>query len=169
MEATFREVQRFRQWWIWLLVYGIAIFAWVGFVQQIVLGQPFGANPAPDWAMWLIWVLFGIGFPLFFHALKLVVEVLEDSIHIRYIPLASRKIPFHEINRFEARTYGPIREYGGWGIRWWGKHRLAYSVSGDRGVELTLDGGRRVMIGSQRSEELAWAIARALDKTRAVT
>jgi hypothetical protein len=167
--ATFREVQRIRQWWIWLLVYGIAIFAWYGFIQQMVLGQPFGSNPAPDLAMWLIWALFGLGFPLFFRSLKLVVEVLADSVHIRYVPLASRKIPFQEIERFQPRTYSPIREYGGWGIRWWGKNRRAYNVSGDRGVELTLDGGRRVMMGSQRPEELAQAIARALDKNTAIT
>jgi hypothetical protein len=35
---------------------------------------------------------------------------------------------------------------------------VAYNVSGDRGVELTLRDGRRVMLGSQRPEELAQAI-----------
>ena len=163
--TTFREVQRFGQWWIWLLVYGIAFFAWYGFIQQIILGQPFGSNPAPDWAMWLMLVLFGMGFPLFFHILKLEVEVSEDSVHIHYVPLASRKIPFQEIERLEARSYSPIRAYGGWGLRWGGRNRRAYNVSGSRGVELTLRDGKLVMIGSQRSEELAQAIAAGMEKS----
>jgi hypothetical protein len=162
--ARFREVQRFRQWWIWLLVYGIAIFSWYGFIQQIILGQPFGSNPAPDWAMWLIWVLFGIGFPLFFHTVKLEVTVLEDCVQIRYVPLASRRIPFQEIERFVVRTYSPIREFGGWGLRWGGRNRRAYNVSGNRGVELTLRDGGRVMLGSQRPEELDQALAGGLGR-----
>ena len=35
---------------------------------------------------------------------------------------------------------------------------MAYNVSGDRGVELTLKDGRRVMLGSQRADELAAVI-----------
>ena len=41
-----------------------------------------------------------------------------------------------------------------------GRRGRAYNVSGDRGVELTLANGKRVLIGSQRSEELAEAIRR---------
>ncbi len=157
--VVFREVQRFRQWWVWLLVYGIAAFSWYGFVQQIVLGRPFGSNPAPDWMMWLLVLLFGIGLPLFFHRLKLIVEVREDHIRIRYAPLTTREIPLAEIKRYEARTYQPIREFGGWGIRGWSKRkRMAYNVSGDRGVELELEDGREIMIGSQNPERLAQAI-----------
>jgi hypothetical protein len=94
--VAFREVQRFRQWWVWLLIYGIAALSWYGFVQQIVLGRPFGSNPAPDWMMWLLFLLFGIGLPLFFHRLKMIVEVREDHIHIRYAPLTTRELPAHQ-------------------------------------------------------------------------
>ena len=38
---------------------------------------------------------------------------------------------------------------------------VAYNVSGDKGVELTLADGRKVMIGSQKAEELALAILNA--------
>ncbi len=155
----FREIQRFRQWWVWLLVYGIASLVWYGLIQQIIFGKPFGTNPAPDWAMWLIWLLCGIGLPVFFHSLRLIVEVREDHIYIRYAPLVTRKIPFVEIERYEARTYQPIKEYGGWGIKGWSRKKTAYNVSGNQGVELKLHDGRQVMIGSQRPQELAQAIA----------
>ncbi|MBW8868301.1 MAG: hypothetical protein JF610_13410, partial [Acidobacteria bacterium] len=47
-----------------------------------------------------------------------------------------------------------------WGLRF-GRRGRAYSISGNRGVELTLADGRRVMIGSQRADELAAALARS--------
>lgn len=38
--VLFHEEQRFRQWWIWLLVLGVAALQWWGYVQQIVLDRP---------------------------------------------------------------------------------------------------------------------------------
>jgi hypothetical protein len=157
--VAFREVQKFRQTWVWLIVFGVALLMWFAFVQQIILGQPFGTNPGPDWMIWLFWLLIGIGLPLLFVYMKLIVEVGDDGVHIRYVPFVSRLIPFEEIQRHEARSYKPIREYGGWGIRWWGGNRRAYNVSGNQGVELKLRGGDRIMIGSQRADALAEAIS----------
>lgn len=160
--VTFREVQKFRQWWVWLLIYGGAALPWYGFVQQIIFGRPWGTNPAPDWMMWLIWLLIGIGMPIFFHSLRLFVEVRDDHIFVRYVPFTSRKFPFAEINSYEVRTYQPIKEYGGWGIKGWSDKRISYSVSGNRGVELEFYDGQKIMIGSQRADELGRAIAQFL-------
>jgi hypothetical protein len=160
-----REVQRFQQWWLWLIVYGLAVLIWWGFVQQIILGWPWGTNPAPDWMMWLTWLLFGIGFPVFFHSLRLVVEVGEAGISVRYLPLSARHFRFSDIERYQARSYKPLQEYGGWGIKGWSLNRIAYNVSGDQGVELTLHDGRQVLLGSQRPQELADAIAAGLAQT----
>ena len=64
--------------------------------------------------------------------------------------------------RWEARTYRPLLEYGGWGIRYapFGKG-WAYNVHGSQGVQLELTNGKRILIGSQRAEELARAIGEA--------
>jgi hypothetical protein len=134
------------------------VLQWWGFIQQIVLGRPWGNNPAPDWLMVLLWLVFGFGLPLFFLYLRLVVTVTDESIDIHFRPLTRRTIPMADVTQVEARTYAALREYGGWGIRGWGGKR-AYNVSGDRGVELTLADGRKVMIGSQRADDLAQAIA----------
>ncbi len=157
-DAAFREVQKFRQWWVWLLVYGAAALTWYSFIQQIVLGQPFGSNPGPDWMVWLIWLACGIGLPALFHILKLVVEVRHHSIQIQYVPLLTREIPFEEIESFAVRKYNPIREYGGWGIRGRGRKKKAFNVSGDRGVDLRLRSGEEILIGSQKPEQLAQAL-----------
>jgi hypothetical protein len=91
--------------------------------------------------------------------LELHVTVGDAGVHIRMFPFANRTIASAQIARWEARTYRPIREYGGWGVRF-GPRGRAYNVSGKSGVELTLDNGKRVLIGSQRSDDLAAAIGR---------
>ena len=156
----FREEQAFRQWWVMLLIGFVAALQWWGFIQQIVLGKPWGSNPAPDWMMVLLWLLIGIGLPVFFVCLKLIVTVTDEAIDVHYRPLTRRTIQIADVALVRARTYSPLREYGGWGIRGMGSNR-AYSVSGDRGVELTLVDGRKVLIGSRRADALADAIAAA--------
>jgi hypothetical protein len=91
--------------------------------------------------------------------LELRVTVQDAGVRIRMLPFANRTIAPAQIARWEARTYRPIREYGGWGVRF-GPRGRAYNVSGTRGVELTLANGKRVLIGSQRSDDLAAAIGR---------
>lgn len=160
----FREVQYMRHvWWVMLLILGIAALMWWGFVQQILFGMPWGNKPSPDWMMWLLWLVVGVGFPLAFYWMRLIVEVLDDRVFIHYAPLIKSDILLAEIKTVEARTYQPIREFGGWGIR--GRPgRRAYNVSGNQGVEMTLQDGRKIMIGSQKAEELALAILMRLPK-----
>lgn len=155
--VLFREEQPFRQLWIWLLIGGIAAIQWWGFIQQIVFGQPWGDNPAPDWMMIALWLACGIGMPLFFVYLRLIVTVTNEMVEINFRPLTRRAISIADIAEASPVEYSPLREYGGWGIRGLGDNR-AYNVSGKQGVALTMTDGRKVLIGSTRAEELALAI-----------
>jgi hypothetical protein len=89
---------------------------------------------------------------------RLTVEVLADRIEIRYRPFIARTLRLDDVVAAESVTYRPLREYGGWGIKGWSRRKIAYNVRGDRGALLTLADGRTVLIGSQRSDELAAAI-----------
>ena len=140
--VTYWQVQQFRQTWIWLLIVLLVGITWYGFLQQIALGKPFGGNPAPDLMMWIFWIVFGVGLPLLFYFVKLIVEVKEDGIHIRFFPLHSRTILFKNLRSYEVRQYRPILDYGGWGIRWRPGKGWAYNVSGNRGVQLELLNGK---------------------------
>ena len=61
--------------------------AWWGTIQQLILKQPFGSRPAPDAVMLLVGVVFGIGFPLFFLSLRMITEVRNEGIWVRFVPL----------------------------------------------------------------------------------
>jgi hypothetical protein len=158
-----RETQWMRQsWWIVLAVGAITLSTWLSFVLQILLDRPFGTHPASDPTVWLLWLGFGIAFPLLFWSMRLSVEVTPEAVRIRYLPLARRSIPLSEIKSVRSRRYNPLFEYGGWGIRGWWRGRIIYSVSGNQCVELELHNGRFVAVGSRRAGEFAAAVSQHL-------
>jgi hypothetical protein len=161
--TRFEERQHFRQWWIWLIILLTAAIGWWGWVQQIVLGEPFGSNPGPDWLVWLLWLFIGLGLPALFLWAQLRVTVTDEDVIIRYVPFTSRRIALREILGATAREYDAVREYGGWGVKGWSRDKRAYNVSGNEGVELFLRDGRTIMIGSRRAAELEQAIMDARD------
>ena len=161
----FRETQHFRQVWLWALLLSISLLMIYSMVQQLILGKPFGNNPASDPVLVVIGIIVGLGFPIFFYFLNLTTEVRNDGLYYRFSPfhLSFRRIAPEDLVKYEARTYSPIREYGGWGIRY-GRGGMAYNVTGNRGVQLELASGKRILFGSQRPQEFTEAISRALGK-----
>jgi hypothetical protein len=155
----FREVQHFRHWWAALIVFGAAIVSWIVFIQQIVLGHPSGTEPAPDGLVWLLTLGVGIGFPVGAFVLRVVTEVGFDELHVRLAPSRGRRIPLADLAEATVVTYRPLRDFGGWGVRWAGPRGVAYNAYGSRGAQLVLHDGRRVLVGSQRPEELVVALA----------
>jgi len=141
------------------MVVVLAVLVWYATVNQLLLYRPIGNRPMPDIALVIFWFFFGIGLPALFFFCKLVTEVRDDGIYIRFFPFhwTFRRIAFTEVKQYEVRTYRPIREFGGWGIRYGCKGK-AYNVSGDRGVQIEFFNGNRLLIGSQRAEELWRAI-----------
>ena len=101
--------------------------------------------------------MFSFLFMVFFYTLKLNTQVTGEGIQIKTLYVVSRLIRFDDIASAEDVQYRPIRDYGGWGIRF-GRNGMAYNMSGDRGVVLKLKNGKRILIGSQRSAELAATI-----------
>ncbi|MGG5765675.1 MULTISPECIES: DUF6141 family protein [Bacillus cereus group] len=75
--VIFREVQR-SPIWVWILILGIAILMWYGFIQQIILDTPFGDKPAPNGVLVVLWLFFGIVFPvLMLGVLKLIIRSVK--------------------------------------------------------------------------------------------
>ena len=153
--ATFREVQRFRQPLLLLVIAAVAAPFWYLVVAHFVFGA---AVEASGELVVVVWVLAGVLLPALLVAARLVTEVAPRGLRLRFPPFVTREVPFAEIRRVQPPTYRPLREYGGWGIRWGRGGKRAYNVSGREGVEVELTDGRTVIVGSQRPDELAEAI-----------
>ncbi|WP_049947417.1 hypothetical protein [Candidatus Halobonum tyrrellensis] len=145
-ESTFREVQRFRQRWLWAVVVG-------GGLVSAVAGGPVG-------------VLVAAALVAFVWSLRLVTEVRDDGLYVRFAPFhrSFRRVPWSAVESVESTRYRPLREYGGWGIRW-RPRAVAFNVSGSRGVFVERPDDRDLLIGSQRPDELATAIRKRWQET----
>jgi len=173
-DVRFREVQRFRQTVLWLilglsLLLPLAIFGHAIY-QQIILRQPWGNDPISDSMLIAITaaiLLTDVGMALLFYSARLVTEVRTDGAFYRFFPFhrSFRRVPMARVRHVAATTYSPIGEYGGWGIRrgWPGTGRgKAYNISGNRGGLFEFTDGQTLLIGSQRPEEFARAIEQAM-------
>ena len=93
--------------------------------------------------------------------LTVMVQETRIYLHLGSIRLIKRTVPFVDIVALDSVDYRPIREFGGWGVRGWGKKK-AWTARGDRAVRLELVGDRVLYIGSdhpQRLEERIRAVA----------
>lgn len=149
-DIRFREVQRFSQSWPLTLLLLVPL-AGVGAAFAGLRDRA----PAALIAVFAVTALLPI---LLFAVSRLTVEVRPELLRVSFVPFRTREVRYADIRRCEAVTYRPIREYGGWGIRWGGPGKWAYNVSGNRGVLLSLADGSTLLIGSQRADELAAAI-----------
>jgi hypothetical protein len=153
----FHEDQYFRQSWLWVL---ITVPVFVAAVASAASAQV---------ALWSLVVTLVVGalVAVLFIFARLETEVRGDAVVIRFRGLwPTRTIPLADIEGVEARRYS-IWDSGGWGVHLtFGG--MAYNVSGNEGVFIHLRKGKgsRVLVGSQRADELARAIRTALAAPR---
>ena len=86
--------------------------------------------------------------------------VTPERLTVRYGPIGALRVAISDIARAEAVVYRPIRDYGGWGLRGWGRRR-AVNARGDRGVLVVRRDGSTVLVGSQDPRALLEALSRA--------
>lgn len=161
--VLFKEEQQFRQWWNLLLVIGSSVsgiaFSIYALYQQLIVGKQVGNEPAPN-AVLAILIVFLLFFLWFYLRLKLEVWIDNQGIHFRFFPLIPKEriIAFHEIRKYEIRRYSAMRDYGGWGVKRsirWGR---AYNVSGNIGLQLYLNNGKKILIGTQKPQAMLYAL-----------
>jgi len=123
-------------------------------IWQVILGHPWGTQPMSNanvigWTVFL-WLIY-------FHLItvRLVTEVRKGELVIAMRGLWwSRRVPLDSIQSVETITHDIASDYGGYGIRST-REGKAYVAGGTRGVRLTLAAGEKLVVGSQRPDDLA--------------
>lgn len=155
-ETLFAERQRFRQLWVWLILAGLNGLFLYALITQVIMGESFGNKPMSNTGL-VITSGLSILFTLFFLSIRLDTEIREDGIYVRFFPfhINWKHYPPESISKCYVRKYSPLTEYGGWGIRLgaFGKGK-AYNISGNKGLQIELTGGKKILIGTNRPEEL---------------
>jgi hypothetical protein len=161
----FKETQKFRQPWIWILLLGmVALFGW-GLIQQLILGIPWGSKPASDIVLSLTFLI-PAGLVFLFYAAHLDTEIDETGISYKFSPFHFKKykIDWESVEKAFVRKYSPLGEFGGWGIRYGFNKGKAYNVSGSMGLQLFLKNGKRILIGTQKQSDIESILQQLRDR-----
>jgi len=159
--VIFHEEQKFGLWLRWLIYLSMGISV---VITAFAMYKISATDTSHESREIILTLLAGIGVPIaimaLFLLLKLETEVKPDGIYVRFFPFHIRFKRFgtEDLSEYYARRYKPIWEYGGWGIRYGLRNGKAYNVSGNRGVQLVFKSGKKLLIGSQKPEQLEAAI-----------
>jgi hypothetical protein len=88
-------------------------------------------------------------------SMRMVTQIREDGIYVKFPPFQPgySRFPWENIQEVEVRKFNALAEYNGWGIKY-GVSGKGYVVAGDTGIQLKLRNQSRVLISTQRPEEV---------------
>lgn len=155
----FEEKQKPKQFWIWALLIVVCSMPLYGLYSQMVLGKPFGNNPMSNSGLVLLFC-FLLLTAVFVLNITLRTKICKDGIYVKMFPFHAKFKVYHKESLAEAyvRKYQPVKEYGGWGLRYGFKNGIAFNVSGNMGLQLELKSGKKILIGSNKPKELEHAL-----------
>lgn len=167
-EVLFSEKQRFRQFWLWIILLCLNIFFIDRTVRELLMAEQFGGIPMSDSGL-IIATIISLLVTLLIAITRLDTVIKSDGIYIRFFPFHFKfqKYPWDTIAQVFVRKYEPISEYGGWGYRLglFGKGR-AFNIYGNQGIQLVFRNGSKLLIGTNRPTEVKEALNQ-IDQSKA--
>lgn len=161
-EILFKERQKFKQWWLWVILLGVNGLFLFGVFRQVAGGHQFGNKPMSNAGLLIaagLMMVFTIVFAIF----RLDTQIKKDGIYVRFFPfqVKFRHYSWDSLSKSYVRKYSPISEYGGWGLRFglFGKG-TAYNVSGNKGLQLEFANNKKLLIGTNKADELTAVLSR---------
>lgn len=116
-----------------------------------------------------LWVVLGVdGLIMFlFNIMRLHNRIDRSGVSFSYTPfIRLQQYNWQDIEKVWVRKYKPIAEFGGWGIKSINRAKkgVAYNVWGNKGLQLELKNGKKILIGTQKPDEMAAFLKRLKDK-----
>lgn len=103
-----------------------------------------------------------------FNFFKLKTRIDENGVYYQYLPFhfTYRFLPWNMIAKCYVRNYNAIFEYGGWGLKFsfTKKRGKSFTVKGAVGLQLELQNGKKILIGTQKKQEIQRTIETYQDK-----
>lgn len=108
---------------------------------------------------WVSILLAGTGLLLFIPYGGMRTMVTRRNITVRFGLFGFRvlNLDMAEVTSIEAAEFAPLKDFGGYGIRF-NREMKAYYLRGNRGVKLTTADGKKYLLGSDEPEMLAEVI-----------
>jgi hypothetical protein len=161
-----------RSGWAWW-VHGLVGLTFLAAAIPLFLLATGGVGDAPG-QMSLsgaaVGIVFGLALPGFIYGFfgQLRTRVTDTGLEIRWgvLEILRKKIPFSAITKAEAVTYSPLGQFGGWGIRYGGSKKKAWTIRGNRALKMTLEDGTQFYLGSDRPERILSWVTPALKRSK---
>ena len=139
--------------WITLIFLIISLFFLFLILYQVYIG-PLGNNPAPNWVLTIIFLVFLF---LSYNFIRLINQITPEFLIISY-GIIKHKIALDTIEDIKLNESSFLK-YGGWGIRFGrseGKRYLAYTIPGASNLTLQLNKGRfrKVIFSTKNPDKL---------------
>jgi len=149
-DHNFIEVQKFNQWWLWVILLAIGILPTLSILSMFFYRNSLDDTSFPKQGIFLsAFIILAVIY--LFLVLKLKTVINQHGIKMQYFPFVTRKIDWNKVKNVKVINYGFV---GGWGIRIWTKYGTVYNVKGNKGLEVKLKNGNKFIIGTQKETEL---------------
>ena len=159
MNLEFKEEQFFTQWWLWIILIGIAILPLFDIVKYLLREvESTKTISAVGIIGYYLFVFAIIGLFLF---MRLKTEIDQKEIRMQFGPFLKKRVSWEEIKSVKIVNYGFV---GGWGIRLGTKYGTIYNTKGNKGLALELLNGKRFLIGTQKEIEMKKVVDKFRDK-----
>ena len=162
---VFKEEQRFKQVWLIIILVICTIIPIISIIQKFLKENK--TISTKEFIATIVVILVAISILFFF---KLTTKIDEKGIHYQFFPFhfSMKLIPWSEISKAGIRTYFPVSEFGGWGLRggfFFNKGKgKAINVSGNIGIQLELKNGEKLLIGTLMKSEVTRVLETYKDK-----
>jgi len=163
----FEEEQKFTQLWLYILLIISFIVVIVVVAKEYVDSNSYNNDSliGPIVVLGSMILVYGLIF-----SFKLKTRIDEKGIYYRFVPfhVSIKFIAWDELNNIYVRKYNAISEYGGWGIK--GRlllkkrNGVAFNVKGNIGLQLELQNGKKILIGTQKEEDAKRVLITYADK-----
>jgi len=145
----YEDKQRFTPIWICILLFIIGLYLIYRTYQQLFLNIPLGDSPMTNSGL-ILFVFIILGVFYFFSILSLKLEIKDEYIVVNFFPIHRKIIRYKNIENIELINYKTI----GSGIRFSLKYGTVYRVKGNKGLNIELKNGDKILIGFQNENKV---------------
>jgi len=139
--------------WSWIIIILLIFVFWGIVIVQLGLGIQVGNNAMSDGEAIVAALIFGFLIPAMLLLIRGEVKVTNESVIVSLTPLYRKSFEIKSIKKIEQLEIKPLREFGGWGIRWNGA-KWGFIMEGNGGVEIITNQNKIFVVSSKNAPEL---------------
>ncbi len=150
----FKEVQKFRQPWLWIIMGITALPVYYQAIRQLFFKDVFAVYSVSESLNFTLFV-FHLVTTVLLLITRLEVEINERYISYQFFPfhLKKKKYALNQLQSATIRKFHPIKEMTLWGL-YVSAGSKSYHIRGHWGVQLEFVNGRQLLLGTRKPLEL---------------